>query len=315
MAQPTGTFDTFAQIGIREDLSDIIWNIAPTDTPFGNGIPHVEASSTNHEWQTDTLAAAAENKAIQGDDAPQDSATATTRLGNRTMIATKDARVSGTGRSVDTAGRADELDYQVMLRGEELKRDWEVNLTQNNAKVTGNATTASEMAGLPAWLATNTSRGTGGSDPTGDGTDAATNGTQRAFTEDLLRTVLRSCWDEGGNPDVIMVGSFNKQKLSEFTGGNTFMQKSEDGTLHTAIDVYQSDFGDLRVIPNRFSPARDAFVLEMDKFALATLPGRNMLSFDLSKTGDSDAKQILIEGTLEARNEAASGVVADLTTS
>lgn len=315
MTQPTGTFDTFSQIGIREDLSEVISNISPVDTPFLSGAIISEATSTLHEWQTDSLAAAAQNAAVQGDAAPEDSATATVRLTNVTQISTKDARVSGTGDAVNTAGRADELDYQLVKIGRELKRDIETSLLLNNSKVTGNSSTASELAGLPTWLATNTSRDSGGTDPAGTGADTAGNGTQRAFSEDLLKAVLLAIFNEGGNADVLMVGAFNRQAVSGFTGGSTSLQKAEDKVLHASFDVYESDFGQLRIIPNRFQIARDAYALQMDMFSVAYLPGRNMLAFDLAKTGDSEAKQILSEYTLESRNEAASGVAADLNTS
>lgn len=313
MAQTTGTYATNDMVGIREDLSDSIYNVAPTETPFTSMAKHIEATARLHEWQTDSLAAATNNSAIEGDDAPQTSSTATTRLTNRTQISTKDARVSGSARAVDTAGRADELDYQVMKRGKELKRDIETALLANKAKVTGTDTLASECAGIVTWLATNTS--TTGTDPAGTGADTATNGTQRVFTEDLLKTVLASTFNAGGDPDVLMVGAFNKQKVSGFTGGSTSMQKAEDKVLHASFDVYESDFGQLKVMPNRFQTTRDALALQMEYWKIAYLPGRNMQVFDLAKTGDTDAKQVLCEFTLQASNEASSGIVRDLTTS
>ena len=315
MAQPTGTHSTYDMVGIREDLADVIYDISPVDCPFMSSVPRVTATNTLHEWQTDSLAAAAQNAAIQGDDAPQNTSTATTRLNNRTQISTKDARVTGTGRAVNTAGRADEMDYQVMKRAKELKRDMETSLLLNNAKVTGNDSTAAELAGVPTWLATNSDRGASGSDPTGDGSDAATNGTQRGFTEDQLKTVVKAAWDAGGEPSMLMVGSFNKQIASTFTQGRSVMVKAEDNVLHASFDVYDSDFGELKIVPNRFQPARDAYVLDPEMWAGAYLPGREFIDFDIAKTGDSDARQVLSEYTLEARNEAANGVVADLTTS
>lgn len=315
MAQPTGTFATNDQVGIREDLANEIYRISPTETPFLNSVSRIQVDNVLHEWQTISLTAAADNSAIEGDDAPQDSGSATTRLNNRTQINTKDARVSGTARAVNTAGRDDELDFQVLLRGLEQRRDMETSLLTNKAKVAGDDTTARELAGLPAWLATNTDRGAGGSDPAGTGADAAGNGTQRVFTEDQLKTVLKAIFDAGGNPDILMVGAFNKQIVSSFSAGRTNMQKAEDPVLHAAFDVYESDFGQLRVVPNRFQPARDAYALQLDMFAVGFLPGREFSEWDLSKTGDSDARQILSEFTLEVRQEASSGVVADLTTS
>ena len=314
MTQVTGTFATNDAVGIREDLSGVIYNISPTDTPFLSSAEHIGTEQSLHEWQTDSLAAAANNAAVEGDDAPQNSGTATTRLTNRHQISTKDARVTGTMRSVNTAGRADELDYQILKRGQELKRDMETALLSNKAKVTGDDTTAPELAGIVSWIGTNES--TSGTAPaTLDGAATRTNGTQRAFTEALLKDVLVQCFESGGNPDTLMLGSFNRQIASGFTGNSTSMQKAEDKVLHATFDVYESDFGRLKIIPNRFQRSRDGLVLQMDMWAVGYLPGRNMVSFDIAKTGDSDARQILSEYTLEARNEKASGIVADLTTS
>jgi hypothetical protein len=314
MAQPTDTFSSYDAIGNREDLADIIYDISPTDTPFMSGIPKNSATATYHEWQTDALAAAsATNAVIEGDDATTDASTATARVGNYTQISDKVPRVTGTQREVDSAGRVDEFAYQIMKRGKELKRDVESSLLANNAQVAGNDSTARELGGVPSWIATNTSFGSGGADPTGDGTDARTDGTQRAFTESLLQEIIRECWDSGGNPDTIMVGSFNKQQLSGFSGNATRTIESGEMKLVNSIDVYVGDYGQLAVIPNRFMRARDALVLEMDMWAFSVL--RDFREYDLAKTGDTDRKQLLIEYTLESRNEAASGIIADLTTS
>lgn len=315
MAQPANTFATNDQVGIREDLSDVIYNISPVEVPFTSSVRHIDATSTTHEHQTDSLASAANNAAIEGDDASAGASSATTRLTNFTQISEKVARVSGTARAVDTAGRADELDYQVMKRGKELKRDVEFAVLSNKAKVAGNDTLARQCAGLPSWIVTNTDFGSGGSAATGDGTDTATNGTQRAFTEDQLKTVIEACWTEGGNPNVIMAGAFNRSAISAFSTNRSNIQRAEDKTLHATFEIYESDYGELKIIPNRFQPARTVFVLDMDHWALAHIPGRAMVAYDIAKTGDSDAKQVLTEFTVEACQEKASGAVYDLTTS
>lgn len=316
MAQPANTFSSYDAVGNREDLANIIYNVSPTETPFMNGIVKTTATATLHEWQTDSLAAATDaNAVIEGDDATTDASTATTRLGNQTQISDKVARVTGTQRGVDTAGRDDDFAYQIMKRGKELKTDVEKSLLASKAKVAGNDTTARVCAGVESWIATNTSRSTGataGVDPTGDGTDTPTDGTQRVFTEDMLKDVLRECWDAGGSPDTVMVGAFNKQKISGFTGNATRNVNSGEKKLVNAIDVYVGDFGQVAIIPNRFQRPRSALVLDMDMWAMAVL--RDFQENDLAKTGDSDRKQILVEYTLECRNEAASGIIADLTT-
>lgn len=318
MALPTDTFTTYLAIGNREDLSDTIYRIDPTDTPFQSGVEKTKATATNHEWQTQALAAASgTNVVLEGDDATTDAATPTVRLGNICQISDKVARVTGTQQAVDHAGRGDELAYQEMLKGLELKRDIETMLVGiNNAKVAGGAATARETASILSWIKTNSSVGTGGVDPaTADGAATRTDGTQRAFTESLLKEVLRECWDAGGKPDTIMLGGFNKQVMSTFTGRGTPTEDVRSKKIVASVDVYESDFGTLRVSPNRFMRSRDVLVLQMDMWAIAYLKGRKMISIPLARTGDSERRQVLCEYALEARNEKASGIVADLTTS
>ena len=313
MAQPTNTFDTYDSIGEREDLSDVIYNISPTDTPFLSSAGKTKSTAVLHEWQTDALAAAStSNAVIEGDEATLDAVTATTRLSNSCQIMDKTVVITGTQEAVDKAGRASEIAYQIAKKAKELKRDLEASLTSNNAEVTGSATAARVAGGLRSWVATNDVMGTSGTSG-GAGNTAATNGTQRAFTESLLKTVIKSVWNAGGNPTMIMVGPFNKQKLSGFTGNSTRFDAGADATLYTSVDVYASDFGQLQVVPNRFSRDREAWVLDMDFWGVAFL--RDFSMHDLAKTGDTEKKQLLLEATLESRNEAASGCVADLTTS
>ncbi len=318
MAQPTGTHSSYDAVGNREDLSDVIYLIDPTDTPFLTGCEKVDATATLHEWQTDSLAAAAANAQIEGDDATGSTATASVRRTNYTQISTKNPIVSGTQEAVVKAGRGSEMEYQIAKMAAELKRDMEHRLVGlNDGKAAGNDTTARETGGVLSWVATNDDvGGGGGASPTGDGSDARTDGTQRAFTEALLSAVLKLCWDAGGDPDCIMVGSFNKQEISQdtaFGGYATRYINNADQQLTATIDIYQSDFGTLEIKPNRFQRARDAWVLQMDMWAVAYLRGFRIV--DLAKTGDAEKKQLLVEYALESRNEAASGLVADLSTS
>jgi len=313
MAQFSDTFDTYDSIGEREDLSDVIYNISPTDTPFLSSAAKTQSTAVLHEWQTDSLTAAVtDNAVIEGDEVTIDAISATTRLSNSCQILDKAICITGTQEAVDKAGRASEIAYQIAKKAKELKRDLESSLTSNNAEVTGSATAARQLGGLRSWVATNDVMGTSGTSG-GLGNTAATNGTQRVFTESLLKSVIKSVWNAGGNPTMIMVGPFNKQKLSGFTGNSTRFDAGADATLYTSVDVYASDFGQLQVVPNRFSRDRDAWVLDMDYWGVSFL--RDFTMHDIAKTGDADKKQLLIEATLESRNEAASGVVADVTTS
>ena len=314
MAQPANTFDSYDAVGNREDLSDIITMISPTDTPFMSGISRRAITSTKPEWQTDALAAASSSNAvIEGDDATTDASTPTTRLFNYAQTSDKVPRVSGIQRAVNSAGRGDEMAYQLMLKAAELKTDIEAQMLSNTAQVAGNSATAAVSGSVLSYIATNDDFGGGGASPTGDGSDVRTDGTQRAFAEADLKSVLAACYDAGGNPDTIMVGAFNKQAASAFTGNATRYVAAGEKTIQGAIDVYVGDFGDLVIVPNRFMRSRDCLVLEMDKWEFGVL--RDFESTPLAKTGDTDREQLLVTYSLISLNEAASGAVFDLTTS
>jgi hypothetical protein len=311
MTAPTNTYQTYSAVGNREDLTDVIYRIAPTDTPFMSGIGKGKATNTLHEWQTQDLAAAANNAAVEGDDASAAAITPTVRLNNRTQISTKTIIVSGTQQSgMNPAGRKDELAYQLSLKGLELKRDMETALTQNTTAITGNSTTARQLRGLEGWVATNNDLGATGAAPNYNTNTAPTDGTARAFTEAMLKNVIQLAWAQGGNPNVIMLGGTQKQTFSTFTGASTRFDKGEDKQVTAAVDVYVSDFGTIKAVPNRFQRARTAFVLEMGRWKTAFL--RPMQTNPLAKTGDAEKRQLVVEYTLEAGQEKASGAIRDL---
>ena len=317
MAQVTNAFDSYEAKGNREDLSDFIYDVSPTDTPFMSAIPKTTAQATKHEWQTDALASASDsNQQLEGDSISAAAGIATTRLDNQCEIAYKALAVTGTQEAVSKAGRKSELKYQILKRSKEIKRDVEASLLGNKAKNAGSVSAARVTGGILSWLKSNQSTGTGGSAPTGDGSDTRTFGTNRTFTEALLKSVLKSCWDNGGDPDCIMTSGSHKQSLSTFTGNATRFKGAEDKTLSASIEIYQSDFGDLEVQPNRFmfdvdNDCNHVLVLQKDMFALANLRAPHLE--DLAKTGHAESRVIIHEFALESRNEAASGVVADLT--
>lgn len=323
MAIDTNTYTTYADVGQREDLSDMIYRIDPTDTPFMTGADKNKATAVNHEWQTQALAAAnGGNAQLEGDDPQSGSITPTVRLGNICQISYKVAQVSGTAQAVDAAGRDNELAYQEMLKGLELKRDMETVLVgTNQAKATGNTTTPRTLASVISWMVSNTSYnpvaggGTAGANPgAADGTGTRTDATNLiAFTESRLKTVLGSIWTNGGKPNKIMTGSFNKQVFSTFTGRASPIEEAKSKKIVASVDAYDSDFGELKVVANRFQRPRDVLVLEDDKWSVAYLNGRKLVSLVLAKTGDSDKRQILSEYTLEARNEKSSGGIFDNT--
>lgn len=312
MAQPANTFNSFDATGNREDLTDFIYNISPTETPFMQMIGRTPVSNTLHSWQTDALAAASTSNArIEGLDFAGAAITATTKLNNNTQISFKDIVISNTQRAVNPAGRADELAYQITNAGLALRRDIEATVTANQTLTAASTSAAGRARSLEAWYATNDSRGTSGAD--GNSTAAATDGDQRAFTEILLKDVLQKIFTQGGSPDTVMVGAVNKQKFSAFNGNATRFEESGDAKLHTAIDIYVSDFGTLRVVPNRFQRERTVHVLQSDMWAMGFL--RPFQTTDVAATGDAEKRTIITEWTLESRNEKASGVIADVTTS
>lgn len=306
MAAPTNTFTSTSAVGNREDLSNIIYNIAPTDTPFMSMCEKNEATSTLHEWQTQDLATPANNAQAEGDDATAATVTPTVRLSNRTQISTKTISVSGTQEATLSAGRKSELAYQMALKMKELKNDMEVALTQNNVT----ATSPRQLRGLPGWAGDNVDAGAGYVAPNYVTNVAQTDGTQAAFTEARLKNALQKAYIAGGSPDVVMVYPTAKQTFSGFTGGTTKFDKSEDKTLTAAIDFYVSDFGTLKVIPNRRQRARDVWILQSDMWAVSYL--RSFKTQDLATTGDSLRKQLIVEYTLEARNPKANAGVLDI---
>jgi hypothetical protein len=321
MAVPTNTVSAHSAIGNREDLAEAIYDISPMDTPFLSSIDRVTATAVTHEWQTDALDAAATNRQIEGDDTTANTFAATTRVNNKLQISKKAVSVSGTQRAVNSAGRADEFSYQLAKRGREIKRDMELALTQNQASSGGGAGTARSCGSLESWLSTNkTSLGTGTAQTTagfasGDVTAPVDSTVQGTFTKAGLDAVIQAAWNAGGDVDTIMVGPFNRTKVSGFSGISTLQTDANatgDVTLMGAVDFYKSNFGTLKVVPNRFQRDRTAFVLDTEFFAVATL--RDMEVEALAKTGDTDKSQLVTEFTLEVRNEASSGKVTDLTT-
>ena len=323
MAIVSNTFTKYDVVGLREDLADVIYNISPESTPFiSNMTKRRQVTNTFFEWQTDSLASAGVNAVIDGDDLSSFTAvSATSRLGNYTMISRKDFIIADNmAGTLDLAGRRSEIAYQLAKKGDELKRDMEFNMVGvNQAAVAGNNTTARKTASLSAFIRTTTSKGTGGGDPTvssGIVNAARTDGTQRAFTETMLKAVVSSVWSEGGEPEILMVGPFNKQAVSAFAGiaAQRYMAPADGpSSIIGAADVYISDFGAISVVPSRFSRERDAYVIDPDLVEMASL--RPLQSEELAKTGDATKFMMLAEYGLQVNQEAGLGIIADLTTS
>jgi len=313
------TYQTYQSVGNREDLTDMIYDISPTETPFMSSIGKTKATATFHEWQTDSLAdATVNNAAVEGADASSATLSPTTRVGNRTQISQKTIQIAGTEETVDKAGRKSEKAYQLAKASSELKRDMEKIMLANQAATAGDSTTARTLGSLQAWLNTNAVLGAGGT--AGSlGTTARVSGTDAAFTEAMLKTAVKSAYTNGGNPTVLMVSPTQKQVVSTFAGiaeQRYAAPANKQTTIVGAADVYLSDFGTLSVVPNRFTtPDADdngeqAFVLDPEYAAVAFL--RPFQTNELAKTGDSEKTQLLVEYTLEVKNEAAHAIIADL---
>jgi hypothetical protein len=320
MAIVTNTFTTFDAKGIREDLSNIITNIAPEETPYMSNIGRESISNSLFEFQSDTLAAAAANKQIEGDDvASFDAVTATVRLQNYAQISRKTIILSATEEVVNKAGRRSELAYQIAKRSAELKRDQEFTMLNGAVAAAGNTSTARGTASLGAWVKTNVDMQTNGVNPsyTTLPNSARTDGNVRTFTETILKNVIQQVWAAGGTPKILMTGPVNKQRVSGFSGIASSRFNINGGekpaTLIGAVDVYVSDFGNVSVIANRFQRERDAWVLDPEYAKMVVL--RPYQQVELAKTGDAEKRMLLVEWGHKVLAENAHGLAADLITS
>jgi hypothetical protein len=311
-------YDRYSAVGAREDLTNVIYNISPTDTPIMSSIGKTKATGVYHEWQTDSLAAATTSNAlIEGASASEATLSPTTRLGNYTQIVGKTVMISGTLEAVDKAGRKSEKAYQLAKASSEIKRDIEAIITANQGQTAGSsASSARKMGSLLSYIKTNTNVSSGttaGVDPATIGVSTRTDGSTRTFTEALLKDVIAQVFTEGGTPSTLFVSPALKQVVSAFTGlaaQRYQVPTNGQATILAGADLYQSDFGVLQIVPNRFMRVRDALVLDPEYAALAYL--RPFQTNELAKVGDADKTQILAELTLEVRNEAAHGGVFDL---
>jgi len=316
----TNAVDTYEVTTIREDLQEAYISISPTETPFQTAIGSSPADNTFYEWPVVELAAAVDtNRVLEGENAPaNDAPTLAIRLGNYCQLSDKVAEVTSTAEAVRGAGaNVQRMAKQVALKMKELKRDIEKMLCANVAANPGADATARATAGVLAFLKTNTSRGATATQPTLSGTTsgypnaAAGNGTLRAITETMLRTVIASCWTEGADPSIVLVSGAGKQKISTtFVGIATRYKNAEDKKVVAAIDVYVSDFGELQIVPSRFCSTRDAAILDPNYARMRWLQKTNQT--ELAKTGHAERRLIAAEYGLQVDNEKAHGVIADI---
>jgi len=311
MAKVTNAFDTYSATADREDLSNIIYNISPMQTPFMSSIGKRNINNVVFDWQTESLPTPSAAGQLEGFELSRSTATATTRVSNVAMISKRDATVTGSQDASDPAGKRSEMAHQLAIMSKALKRDMEEALCQKGAKTTGNATTARVTGGFESWITSNDSRGTSGAS-TGGGA-APTDGTQRALTETLLKDTLQLCFANGGEPSMAICGPHNKQVISGFTGRTQARQMIDANTVEASVSVYSSDFGELKIVPSNRSRERSLLLVDPEFAKVSYL--RDFKTVDIATIGDAETKMIVVEYGLEVSNEAAHGVVADLSTS
>jgi len=311
MAKVTNAFDTYSATADREDLSNIIYNISPMQTPFMSSIGTRNVKNVVFDWQTEVLPTPSSSGELEGFELSRSAAQATVRESNVCMISKRDATVSGSQEVSDAAGKRSEMAHQLALMAKALKRDMEEALCQNGAKTTGNATTARVTGGFESWVETNVSRGSGGS---GAGNGAApVDGTQRDLTEDLLKDVLQLSFENGGEPSLAICGPHNKQIISGFTGRSQARQMIDANTVEASVSIYSSDFGELQIVPSNRSREKSLLLVDPEYAKVAYL--RNFQTVDIATIGDAETKMIVVEYGLEVSNEKAHGIVADLNVS
>lgn len=311
MAKVTNAFDTYSATADREDLSNIIYNISPMQTPFMSSIGTRNVKNVVFDWQTEVLPTPSSSGELEGFELSRSAAQATVRESNVCMISKRDATVSGSQEVSDAAGKRSEMAHQLALMAKALKRDMEEALCQKGAKTTGNATTARVTGGFESWVETNVSRGSGGA---GAGNGAApTDGTQRALTESLLKDVLQLSFENGGEPSLAICGPHNKQIISGFTGRSQARQMIDANTVEASVSIYSSDFGELQIVPSNRSRERSLLLVDPEYAKVAYL--RNFQTVDIATIGDAETKMIVVEYGLEVSNEKAHGIVADLSVS
>jgi len=308
MAKVTNAFDTYSATADREDLSNIIYNISPMQTPFMSSIGKKNINNVVFDWQTESLPTPSAAGQLEGFELSRSAATATVRASNVAMISSRDATVTGSQDASDPAGKRSEMAHQLAIMSKALKRDMEEALCQKGAKTTGNATTARVTGGFESWMKSNVSNAAG-STPTGGGT-APTDGTQRALTETLLKAVLQDCFTNGGEPSMAICGPVNKQKISGFTGRTQARQMIDANTVEASVSVYSSDFGELKIVPSNRSRERSLLLVDPEFAKVSYL--RDFKTVDIATIGDAETKMIICEFGLEVSNEAAHGIVADL---
>ncbi len=298
MPTVSGTLSTFDQVGKREDVEDIIYQIDPTECPMLTSIGTSTASNTLHQWMQDSLAAVATNANIEGADAGTASTvTQTTKTAN-TQIFDKVVQVSGTAEAVGTYGRTSDLAYAIAKAGKEIKRDIEHSFVgAGQAGTAGNSSTARQLTSAANQISANTTN---------------TDSSNRALTEALVLDVAQKVYEKGGNATQMQVTPSHSVTVAGFATASGRNRDFGTGTtVVNSVDILVTPFSTISVVPNRFLDANTVLMLDTEYWSRAVL--RPMQTIVLAKTGDSDRRQMLTELTLVCEHDEASGKIDALT--
>lgn len=314
MAKVTSAYVTYDSTTNRESLSNTIYDISPFDVPIMSAIGKNNVSNRTFDWSTDSLPAVSTSSEIEGFELTRSTVAPQTRQTNVTQINKRDATISGSQEAANVAGMASPMALNMAKAAKALKRDMETILSGKQARVDGDDSTptARKTRALEHWIQTNKSVASGYSFT--NATTALTDGTTaRAFTETQLKDVLQACYTSGAEPSLLVVGPYNKRVVSGFAGRTGTMVNVSLERVQASVSLYASDFGDLKVIPSRFSRDRTALLLDPSYAKVSYY--RPFKTIDIATIGDAQSKMIVAEWGLEVGNEAAHGKVADLTVS
>jgi len=298
------------------DVAKLIMNISPTDVPLMSAIGTRDCQNTIFEWLTDDLAATSTTADVEADATTRVAITHATRQSNICQIMSRNASVSGTQAKIGIYGKSEgQLAYQLTKRSKELKRSMEAVLLSNQARNNGASGTARTTATIGSWLHTNTSfDATSGADPTTPGSNARTDSSaQRNLDATLINTVAQSCYTNGAEPDMLLVGPHNKTVVSTLTGRGIAREIIDSDRAGANVSVFATDFGDLAVKIDRHQRERDAFLIDSTMLKVAYL--RQFETTRLGTVGDEETAVIRCEFGLEVTEEAGLGGIFDLTTS
>lgn len=309
MPKVTNAFTTYGAQANREDLSSVIANIDPFDTPVQSAIGRRNVSNRIFDWQTESLPTVSTTAQLEGFELSRSAAQPTVRVNNVCQIMSRDATVSGSQEAADAAGKRSEMAHQMALMSKALKRDVESALCSNQARNDGSETVARQTRALEHWITSNVSYGTGGANPA-SATAALTDGTLRNLTETMFNDRLEAAYTNGAEPSLAVVGPSIKRKISAFTGRSGSQIPISKAEVVNSVDVYRSDFGDIKIVPSRWTRARTLFLLDPEYAAVAYY--RSYQTTDIAKVGDAETKMILVELGMEVSNEKAHAKIADI---